>query len=259
MAVSSNVTSHGEFARCFECNRISALAPLHWLALAFKDMARAPILSLLYGLVFTLIPATILFFVYSSQTHLVILPATVAFALVGPAFAAGLYDVAWELEKGHTPTLLHSLKSMFRNPAGEWGFAVLLMVIMIVWMRLAALVHALYPNTVNPSFEELSAFLTLGSIIGGVLLVTVFAISAFTPQIMMERRVDLMTAVVTSMHAVRNNIGAMVVWCICILCLILLGFLTGAAGFIVIMPLLSYASWHGYIATIKTKRPRRYE
>ncbi|WP_462159840.1 DUF2189 domain-containing protein [Pseudoalteromonas sp. GB56] len=259
MAVSTNATSHTEFARCFECNKISTFAPFHWLALAFGDMARAPILSLIYGLVFTLIPATILFFVYSSQSHLVILPAAVAFALVGPAFAAGLYDVAWELEKGHTPTLTHSLKSMFRNPAGEWGFAVLLMVVMIVWMRLAALVHALYPNTVNPSFEELSAFLTLGSLIGGVLLVTVFAMSAFTPQIMMERRVDIMTAVVSSMHAVRNNIGAMIVWCGCIIALILIGFATGTAGFIIIMPLLSYASWHGYIATIKTKRPRTYE
>ncbi len=259
MGLSSSASSRSEFARCFECNKVSVFAPLHWLALAFKDMARAPLLSLVYGLVFTAIPAALLFFVYSSQSHLVILPAAVAFALVGPAFAAGLYDVAWELEKGHTPTFRHSLKSMFRNPAGEWGFAVLLMVVMIVWMRLAALVHALYPNTVNPTLEELSAFLTLGSIIGGVLLVSVFAISAFTPQIMMERRVDIMTAVVSSMNAVRNNVGAMVVWCACIVSLILLGFITGTAGFIVIMPLLSYASWHGYIAIIKTKRPRSYE
>ncbi len=154
---------------------------------------------------------------------------------------------------------MHSLKSMFRNPAGEWGFAVLLMVIMIVWMRLAALIHALYPNVVNPSFEQLSAFLTLGSIVGGILLVTVFAISAFTPQIMMERRVDIMTAVISSMNAVKTNFAAMVVWAGIILCLVFVGFITGTAGFIVIMPLLSYASWHAYIAVIKTKKPRGYE
>lgn len=259
MAISTSGSSRTEFARCFECNKVGAMAPFHWLALGFKDMARAPILSLFYGLVFSLIPAAILYLVYSTETHLVIIPATVAFALVGPAFAAGLYDVAWELEKGHTPTLKHSLKSMFRNPAGEWGFAVLLMVVMIVWMRLAALVHALYPNTVNPSLEELLAFLTLGSIIGAVLLVCVFAISAFAPQLMMERRVDIMTAVISSMNAVRNNIPAMIVWCGCIMALVLLGFATGAAGFIIIMPLLAYASWHGYIAVIKTKKPRSYE
>ncbi|WP_462172106.1 DUF2189 domain-containing protein [Pseudoalteromonas xiamenensis] len=248
-----------EFARCFDSNKISAFAPFHWLALGFKDMARAPLLSLVYGLVFTLIPVAIMWFVLNSGSPHVILPAAVAFALIGSSFSAGLYDVAWELEKGHQPTLGHSLKSMFRNPAGEWGFAVLLLVLMIVWMRLAALIYALYPNSPNPSLEELSAFLTLGSIVGGVLLVAVFAISAFTPQIMLERRVDVMTAVVSSLHAVRTNVPAMVVWCATISVLVLLGFLTGAAGFIIIMPLLSYASWHGYIAIIKTKKPRHYE
>ncbi|WOC28700.1 DUF2189 domain-containing protein [Pseudoalteromonas sp. N1230-9] len=259
MPASSSMSKHQQFARCLQSTQISAMAPFHWLALAFKDIANAPMLSLVYGLVFTLIPAAIMFFVYRFDTHLVILPAVVGFALVGPAFAAGLYDVAWELEKGHKPTLLHSLKSMFRNPAGEWGFAVLLMVIMIVWMRLAALIHALYPNVVNPSFEQLSAFLTLGSIVGGILLVTVFAISAFAPQIMMERRVDIMTAVISSINAVKNNVGAMIVWAALILCLVFVGFITGTAGFIVIMPLLSYASWHAYIAVIKTKKPRGYE
>ncbi|CCQ10975.1 Putative cytochrome c oxidase, subunit I [Pseudoalteromonas luteoviolacea B = ATCC 29581] len=248
-----------EFARCFDSNVISPFAPFHWLALAFKDMARAPILSLIYGLLFSIIPAVIMWFVINSGSPHVILPAAVAFALIGPSFAAGLYDVAWELEKGHTPTFSHSLKSMFRNPAGEWGFAILLLVLMIVWMRLAALIYALYPNSPNPTLEELSAFLTLGSIVGGILLVSVFAISAFTPQIMLERRVDIMTAVVTSMNAVRKNVPAMIVWCATISVLVVVGFLTGAAGFIVIMPLLAYASWHGYIAVVKTKKPRHYE
>ncbi|MEH6394231.1 DUF2189 domain-containing protein [Pseudoalteromonas sp.] len=259
MPSSNTLNKNTEFARCLECNKVSTFAAFHWLALAFQDMMRAPILSLIYGLIFTIIPLAIIYSGVYAGTYLVILPATVAFALIGPAFAVGLYDIAWELEKGHSPTLLHSLKSMFRNPAGEWGFAVLLMVIMIIWMRLAALVHALYPSHANPTFEELSAFLTLGTIIGGILLVTVFAISAFTPQIMMERRVDIMTAVMSSMNAVKTNFSAMIVWSGCIFVLVAIGFMTGATGFIVIMPLLSYASWHGYIAVIKTKKARGYE
>ncbi|KZN44137.1 DUF2189 domain-containing protein [Pseudoalteromonas luteoviolacea] len=259
MPTSQPIDKNQEFARCLESNQISALAPFHWLSLACKDIIRAPMLSLIYGLVFSIIPAFIMWLVFQSGTHLVILPASVAFALIGPAFAAGLYDVAWELEKGHKPTLMHSLKSMFRNPAGEWGFAILLMVIMIVWMRLAALIHALYPNVPNPTFEQLQAFLALGSIVGGMLMLCVFAISAFTPQIMMERRVDIMTAVVSSVNAVKTNASAMFVWGATIVTLVIIGFLTGAAGFIIIMPLLAYASWHGYIAIIKTKKPRGYE
>ena len=253
------VEKHTTFARCLECNKVGLFAPFHWLALGFKDMVNAPILSLVYGVVFSIIPVAILYFVYKSGTHLVILPASVAFALIGPAFAVGLYDIAWEMEKKHKPTLSHSLKSMLRNPVGEWGFAILLMVLMIVWMRLAALVHALYPSHANPTLEELSAFLTLGSFIGALMLASVFSISAFTPQIMMERRVDIMTAVVSSIHAVKENAGAMVIWAFCIMALVALGFVTGATGFIIIMPLLSYASWHGYIAIIKHKSHRGYE
>ena len=75
----------------------------------------------------------------------------------------------------------------------------------------------------------------------------------------MERRVDIMTAVVSSMHAAKENFAAMLVWCSIIVFMVLLGFATGTAGFIIIMPLLAYASWHGYIAVIKTKIPRHYE
>lgn len=250
---------HTSFARCLQCNKVSTFAPFHWLALGCKDMLSAPILSMLYGVVFSLIPAAIMFFVYKSGTHLVILPASVAFALIGPAFAVGLYDIAWELEKKHTPKLSHSLKSMFRNPVGEWGFAVMLMVVMVLWMRLAALVHALYPSHANPTFDELSAFLTLGSFIGAIMLGTVFSISAFTPQIMMERKVDIMTAVVSSVHAVKENKGASFVWALCIMLFVAMGFATAAIGFIIIMPILSYASWHGYIAVIKHKSDRGYE
>ena len=91
------------------------------------------------------------------------------------------------------------------------------------------------------------------------MLGSVFAISAFTPQIMMERRVDIMTAVVSSINAVKENIAAMIVWAGSIVMLVALGFATGATGFVVLMPLLSYASWHGYIAIIKHKAPRGYE
>lgn len=254
-----SVSKEQEFARVLECNKVDVSAPFHWLALAMQDIVKAPILSLVYGVVFSLIPAAIMFLVYTSGTHLVILPATVAFALIGPAFATGLYDIAWELEKGHKPTLAHSLKSMFRNPVGEWGFAILLMVIMIIWMRLAALVHALYPSYAEPSFMELMDFLLLGSAIGSVMLVGVFSISVFTPQIMMERRVDIMTAVVSSIHAAKENAGAMIVWAACIMVCVAIGFASGAIGFVLIMPLLSYASWHGYIAIIKHKTDRGYE
>ena len=115
MPTTKTIEKNTEFARCIECNKVDTFAAFHWLALAFKDMTRAPLLTVIYGLVFSIIPAAIIYSAFFAQSVFVILPATVAFVLIGPAFAAGLYDVAWELEKGHKPTFRHSLKSMFRN------------------------------------------------------------------------------------------------------------------------------------------------
>lgn len=247
------------FTRIIDSNKILPLDSFHWLVLAAEDFRDAPFISLIFGLLFSLIPIAIFQFVIETSNHLIILPATIAFALVGPAFAAGLYDVAWELEKGHQPSLKHSLMAMFRNPVGEWGFAILLMIIMVAWTRIAALLHALYPSIANPTFYELLPFLGVGTMVGAVLAAIVFTISAFTPQIMVERRVDIMTALASSVKAVNNNAFPMLVWACLILAFVSIGFITKGFGFIIIMPLLSYASWHGYIAVIKTKRHRKYE
>lgn len=246
-------------ARTLPYRKLAADAPFRWLSLAILDIKRAPGLSLTYGLIFSLIPVAMLYLTLSASTHLVILPAMVAFALIGPVFAVGLYDVAWELEKGHRPSVGHSLRSMLRNPVGEWGFAIVLMVIMIAWLRIATLIHALYPTLAAPGLADYLSFLAVGSVTGLVLLGLVFAISAFTPQICLERRVDIMTAMVTSVQAVKGNLKAMLVWASIILSLVGFGFLTSGLAFILIMPLLSFASWHAYIATIETKRPRSYE
>lgn len=242
-----------------ESNHLRPTAPLTWLKLALQDFKRAPVIAIFYGVIFTIIPMSMMYFAVTTQNLMYLFPTAMAFAIIGPVFASGLYDVAWELEKNHKPTLKHSLKSMFRNPVNEWGFALLLVVLMIAWMRLAGLIYAIYPSVANPSFSDLSAFLMIGTLAGAVMTALGFAISAFTPQILMERKVDLATAIVSSFKAVQKNKSAMFIWAACIFGLVLLGFATGALGFIVIMPILSFASWHGYIAVIKTKRQRKYQ
>lgn len=36
-------------------------------------------------------------------THLVVMPSLIVYMLIGPFLALGLYDAAWEREKGITP------------------------------------------------------------------------------------------------------------------------------------------------------------
>ncbi len=254
-----NAITQSGIARVIPCKELDLGDPIKWLSLGLRDALRTPGLTLFYGLLFAVIPWAIVALVRMTQWHLIILPAIVCFMLIGPFLAAGLYDTSWELEKGHKPSLWHSLKAMKRNAVNEWGFGILLMVLMIFWLRVASLIHALYPSNIETTLESLMPFLVLGTIVGAVFTVGMLFITAFTQPILMERKVDLGTAVLTSVNAVWVNKVPMMIWGAIIFTAVAIGFVTGFVGFIVLMPLIGYASWHAYIDTIETKVARKYE
>lgn len=254
-----NAITDSGIARVIPCKELDTGDPLKWLTLGLRDWARAPALSLIFGLVFAAVPWLITYLVSLTGWHLIIMPAVVCFMLIGPFLAASLYDISWELEKGHKPSFIHCLKAVKRNAVNEWGFGILLMVLMIFWLRVASLIHALYPPYLDESLENLMPFLAVGTVVGAGFSMLVFFISAFTQPILMERRVDLATAVLTTMNAVWVNKVPMAIWALIIATSVGIGFVTGFIGFVFLMPLIGYATWHGYIDTIEVKRDRGYE
>ncbi|MEF1285270.1 DUF2189 domain-containing protein [Vibrio sp. M250220] len=245
--------SDAEYAHTIPCNQVSISAPFHWLALGLHDFVRMPLISAFYGLCFMAAAIGIVLLVQWQETHLVVMPSLVVYMLIGPFLALGLYDASWERERGHSASLMHSMKAIGRNSSSQWAFAVLLAVCMIFWMRIAALLHALYPSVQGAPLSEFMPFLVIGSLVGFVLASIVFSISAFSIPLMMERRVDMMTAVFTSFNAVKSNIPAMIVWAALICGGILVGFATYGIGMLFTMPILGYGTWHAYHETIKKK------
>ncbi len=65
-----------------------------------------------------------------------------------------------------------------------------------------------------------------------------------------DRNADAITAIVTSVNAVLRNKRAMLIWVVLIVALTALGFATALIGLAVSVPLLGYATWHGYRETI---------
>ncbi|WP_163931803.1 DUF2189 domain-containing protein [Paraferrimonas sp. SM1919] len=248
-----------DFARTIESTKLDINAPFHWLELAWQDFLRAPGLSLLFGACFAVATFAIMYFVYLQSSHLVILPSLVLFVLAGPFLASCLYSISWDLARDKQPTLQHALFAISRNKTSKWGFAVFLAVTMILWMRIAALLHVFYPSETGAPIFEFLPFLLIGSLFGLVLMTFVFMVSAFSMPLMMERRVDLMTAIISSFKAVKANKKAMIIWALMIVIGVLVGILTAGIAMMVIMPLLGYATWHGYLETITTKQPRHYE
>ncbi|RJX65249.1 DUF2189 domain-containing protein [Vibrio sinensis] len=241
------------YARTIPCNQVSLTAPFHWLSSGVNDFVRMPIISGFYGLCFMAAAIGIVLLVQWQGSHLVVMPSLVVYMLIGPFLALGLYDASWEKERGHNASLLHSMKAIGRNSSSQWAFAVLLAVCMIFWMRIAALLHALYPSVQGAPLTDFLPFLVIGSIVGFILACIVFSISAFSIPLMMERRVDMMTAVFTSFNAVRSNIPAMIVWAGLIGGGVLIGFATYGIGMLFTMPILGYGTWHAYHDVIKKK------
>jgi len=79
--------------------------PWNWLAAGWRDFTSAPLISLSYGLIFSIAGYVIVYGLYAIDKFYLILPMAAGFALVGPVAAVGLYDVSRRLEAGQPVTL----------------------------------------------------------------------------------------------------------------------------------------------------------
>jgi len=78
----------------------------------------------------------------------------------------------------------------------------------------------------------------------------VFAISVVSVPMMLDRDTDGVVAVLTSLRAFAANVPAMIVWGLCILVLVALGFVLAFVGLAVTVPVIGHATWHAYQALV---------
>jgi uncharacterized membrane protein len=92
------------------------------------------------------------------------------------------------------------------------------------------------------------AMLIVGTAIGGLFAAFSFAISAFSIPMLLEERIDALTAMASSLALVWNNLPVMLTWGAIVLALVLLGVMTGLVGLIVVFPVLGHGTWHAWLA-----------
>ena len=230
--------------------KLSWSAPFRWLKLGWQDYLNAKQLSIEYGLFFAVcgIVLSVIGIVYTST--IVLFTLAVAFVLLGPLLAFGLYDIPRQLERGDTPTLRHSITQIKSSAANQWIFAVVVFVIALLWMRAATIIHVFYPDHADPTLEELLTFFVIGTGAGAFFAGLVFGISAFSLPMMMDRNVDAISASLSSLSAVMNNMWVAALWAFLIFMLVVFGFATGFIGLIFVLPIIGYATWHGYQETL---------
>jgi uncharacterized membrane protein len=232
---------------------VSYEQPFLWLARGWRDLLATPVPGLLHGLAVTSFGLMLVFMAY--RQFWLLAGAFSGFLLIGPLAATGLYAVSRALDRGHKPTLLTALAAWRPRDHRLVLFGILLAAAGTCWvLTSASLITFFAPLPVRDPVDFLhvvvlnerswlfEAWLSLG----GVLVAPVYASSVVAIPLMLERRISVLGAVLTSWRAVMQNPGPMALWGALLMAITLIGMSTLLLGLIVAVPWLSYASWHAY-------------
>lgn len=242
---------------------LSKNQPLRWLILGFKDMAQAPGLSLLHGFVLALLGAVITGLAHDRFWLLV--GALSGFWVVAPVLVTSLYAMsrAMERQEAVNMRLLVNTWTQWQmsecHEAGSyWSlirFGLLLGLAATGWVvTSAALITWLSPLAIDTPLEfwhhvvlaKQGHLFELWMGLGAMMALPVFASSVVAMPLLLDRRVTVWQAVLSSWKAVLTHPFEMTLWAFLILLVCLLGMGALFLGLIVAVPVLGHASWHAY-------------
>jgi uncharacterized membrane protein len=237
--------------------RVSVDRPWVWLSKGWDDMRRARSVSLAYGIAFVAASYLVLAALWLFESVYALLPLAAGFMFLAPLLAAGLYDTSRRLAAGESPDFAVTAKALGRNPEHLAYMGLVLMVFNLFWTRVALLLFALFFGTPRSTLRELvdltlfspqaMPFLTVGTAIGAVLAALVFAISAVSIPMLLERQgCSVWTAIATSFVAVRENWKPMALWAALIVAFTVFGMVPFFLGLAITLPLIGHATWHAY-------------
>ena len=251
-------------ARLPAVRSLDLLRPMHWLVLAWRDMAHCGWISFAHGLVLALFGLGIL--ALAHDRFWLMAGALSGFLVVAPVLATSLYALSRALERGEPANVSLVLKTWLNwqnSHFNKWGndywclvqFGALLALAGTGWVvTSAALITLLAPLPIQTPLDFIrhvvlarQGFLfELWLAVGGVLAAPIFASTVIAMPLLLDRRVTLLTAVLTSWRAVLANPLPLALWAALIMGFTLLGLGSLLLGLIAVVPMLGHASWHAY-------------
>ena len=178
-------------------------------------------------------------------------------SIVASLVAVGLYEASRRLERGERVSVRDVVMAGPNAPGQVAFFGVILAFVFFVWLELAFLLFMMFMGTRGlPPVSEFVptllftphglGLLVVGTIVGGILAMIVYAISAISVPLLLTRRIDAVTAMSASLEAVVDNPKPMALWAALIAGSMALGIATLFVGLIVAFPLIGHATWHAY-------------
>lgn len=239
-------------------NRIGVADVKAALAQGWRDFTRAPLIGLFFGAIYAAggIAIWLLLSVYHEPWW--IIPIAVGFPLIGPFVAVGLYETSRRLDSGqplHFGEILTVILAQRKRQIASMAFVVLF----IFWMWLYEVRMLLAIFLGFKSFSSIEAFISVvtttpegigfllvGSGVGAAISFVLFCTTVVAIPMLLDREIDLITAIIMSFKAVFQNLVPMIVWGVLIVALTFMALLPAFLGLLVVLPVLGHATWHLY-------------
>jgi uncharacterized membrane protein len=229
------------------------------------DFRAAPAFGLFFGGIYALGGIAILLELTRLEQPLWIIPLALAFPLIGPFVAVGLYEVSRRREAGQPLVWSEVLAVVWRTRTGQLPYlAFVVLAGFMVWVWFARLMVALFLGRMDFAvYSDLTilfttgpglAMLVVGSAVGAVIAFVIFAISAVSIPMLLERDVDFVTAMVTSWNTVMRNLVPMLTWGGIIAVALFAAMVPFFLGLVVVLPVLGHATWHVYRKAVAPPR-----
>lgn len=226
--------------------------PFVWLVRGWRDFVRAPLPSVAHGLLFVAGGAAI---VAIGWGHFYLLAGAFSgFLLVAPMLVAGLYEVSRRLARGEQPTLGDVMRVWVEGGPSLVRLGLLLALLGTVWVALSTLIIVGLGGGAGAGISDFVRHFVLSTnplpfalwlFAGGLFAALVFAITAVSVPMLLDRDVGLRVAMLTSVSAVGNSPGAMALWALLVMAVTMAG-LALVLPMIVLVPVLGHATWHAY-------------
>lgn len=223
----------------------------------WRDFLKAPLIGILFGAIFAALGWLMLAQTFYWKSDWSIVPLAAGFPLVGPFVAVGMYEISRLLERGEAVTWRSVLSAIWEERRRQIpSIAFVVLFIFLIWVYMAHLVFALSFG-LSPLTNVLSSLdflksqegltmLMLGSTVGGILAFVLFSTTVVGIPLLVDRDVDVVTAMVTSFSSVLNNMRVMLSWGALVTILLALAILPAFFGLLIVLPVLGHATWHLY-------------
>jgi len=229
------------------------------LAAGWRDFLAMPRFGLFFGGVYVLAGLAIGWTTLTGGNLTWLIPAIAGFPLVAPFVAVGLYEASRRRSAGQALTwraVLGALKGHGDDQILSIG--VIVFVAFAFWMMVAHAIFAIFVGESGMGRDPLAALLTpegmamlaVGSAVGGAMAFAFYAMTVISLPLLVERKHDFLTAIITSLAVVRRNFAVMLGWAAIIAVVLLVAMLPVFLGLIVALPVLGHATWHLYARAV---------